>query len=363
MRKRSITPTSFAFLDIMFCGFGAVVLLVMILNGDVLRKREQHSVDMRAELKRMVALESLARENLDNLTSEVQQVQLREGEVQRQSSALADKLRETTARTQAAEARTRTSQSAAARLQAQESVLRNSIGLIREKRAAEWQGGKRPVGFSGDGQRQYLTGLKLGGERTLILFDASASMLDETVVNVIRRKLLPPEVRRAAPKWQRAVRTLHWLIANLRPGKKFQVYGFNSDAYPLLPGSAGKWQATDDQAALTATINAARQITPIGGTSLYQAFEVARKMTPQPDSIIILTDGLPTQGRNKAKQKLVSAEERREMFTEAIRRIPTGLAVNTLLFPMEGDPEAAGSFWQLAVMSKGSFITPSRDWP
>ena len=43
MAKRTVTPISLAFLDIMFCGFGAVVLLVMILNGDVLRKREQHS--------------------------------------------------------------------------------------------------------------------------------------------------------------------------------------------------------------------------------------------------------------------------------------------------------------------------------
>ena len=31
--------------------------------------------------------------------------------------------------------------------------------------------------FKGEGDRQYLTGLKLGGERTLILVDRSASML------------------------------------------------------------------------------------------------------------------------------------------------------------------------------------------
>ena len=32
--------------------------------------------------------------------------------------------------------------------------------------------------FTGDGDRQYLTGLKVGGERILILVDSSASMLD-----------------------------------------------------------------------------------------------------------------------------------------------------------------------------------------
>ena len=39
-KKRKVTPFNLAFLDIMFCGFGAVVLLVIILNGEVLQKRE-----------------------------------------------------------------------------------------------------------------------------------------------------------------------------------------------------------------------------------------------------------------------------------------------------------------------------------
>ena len=60
---------------------------------------------------------------------------------------------------------------------------------------------KQLIGFDGEKKRQYLTGLKLGGQRTLILIDASASMLDETVVNVVRRKLMNDAARRRAPKW------------------------------------------------------------------------------------------------------------------------------------------------------------------
>ena len=48
--------------------------------------------------------------------------------------------------------------------------------------------GNRLREFKGEGDRQYLTGLKLGGQRTLILVDRSASMLDETIVNIIRRR-------------------------------------------------------------------------------------------------------------------------------------------------------------------------------
>jgi hypothetical protein len=43
--------------------------------------------------------------------------------------------------------------------------------------------------------------------------------------------------------------------------------------------------------------------------------------------------------------------------------LPIGIPVNTILFPMEGDPEAAAMFWQFAMTTKGSFLTPSRDWP
>jgi len=30
---------------------------------------------------------------------------------------------------------------------------------------------------------------------------------------------------------------------------------------------------------------------------------------------------------------------------------------------MEGDPLAASAYWQLALASRGSLISPSRDWP
>src|SRR3546814_17655232 len=78
---------------------------------------------------------------------------------------------------------------------------------------------------------------------------------------------------------------------------------------------------------------------------------------------ILLTDGLPTLGGGQEEGRLVSADERLSYFKDSLRHIPKGIPVNTLLFPMEGDPEAAGAFWELAVLTQGSFITPARDWP
>jgi hypothetical protein len=34
-----------------------------------------------------------------------------------------------------------------------------------------------------------------------------------------------------------------------------------------------------------------------------------------------------------------------------------------LLLPMEGDPRAAGAYWNLARVRGGTFLAPSKDWP
>ena len=64
MRKRLGTPFSLSFLDIIFCGFGAVVLLVMILHGQVLQKREEKKEDLQGELDRVTALYDFARAHI-----------------------------------------------------------------------------------------------------------------------------------------------------------------------------------------------------------------------------------------------------------------------------------------------------------
>jgi hypothetical protein len=362
--RRSSDAGLISFLDVMCCGFGAVILLVVILNANVVQKRAQQSEDLRGELQRVTALEEFARNELAQTSIEVVDIERQQSVVSVEAEQFERRIRDTTKRAQDAQSRAQELQGSIVSLQAQSAAMEQAVALLREKTTQKWDGGKRPVGFSGDGQRQYLTGLKLGGERTLILLDASASMLDETVVNVVRWKLMDPAARRNAPKWQRTVRTLHWLVANLRPGKQFQIYRFNTDAAALVAGTDGRWLSTDDAAQLSAALVAAREFAPTGGTSLHRAFAIIERLSPRPDSVIILTDGLPTQGRAAPERdRLISADERLELFIDATRGLPRGVPINTLLLPMEGDPAAAGAFWQLAISSQGSFITPAPDWP
>jgi hypothetical protein len=86
-------------------------------------------------------------------------------------------------------------------------------------------------------------------------------------------------------------------------------------------------------------------------------------MSPAPDNLFLLTDGLPTMGKDKPWGSRVSADKRLSLFRDAVKRLPAGLPVNTILFPMEGDPMAASEFWRLAVDTRGSFMCPAKDWP
>jgi hypothetical protein len=221
--------------------------------------------------------------------------------------------------------------------------------------------GDKVRAFVGDGDRQYLTGLKVGGKRILFLVDGSASMLADTIVNAVRRRYLPAADRVRADKWRKAVRAVDWLTTQVPRDAQFQIYVFNTKARPILPGTDGAWLSSRDK--LEQAVVNLRGTAPEGGTSLEAAFAAAAALSPPPDNILLLTDGLPTQGIAPVSGRTVSGKERLRLFDRALRALPRGVPVNILLYPMEGDPMAAPAFWKLAIASQGSFLTPSKDWP
>jgi hypothetical protein len=243
--------------------------------------------------------------------------------------------------------------------------LRLQVEKLEDETAQmeEVEFGDRVREFVGDGNRQYLTGLKLGGERVLILVDGSASMLADTVVNAVRRRNMDDEQKKQSPKWQWTLRTVEWLVAQLPASSRFQIYIFNISAEPALIDSKGEWLDAADSLVMEEAIAGLRQYSPGSGTSLTNGFGAIADFEDRPDNVFLLTDGLPTQGKNPPKKYMVSGGQRRSYFLAAMKEFPRGVPLNTILFPMEGDPEAAALFWQTALDTDGAFIAPSRDWP
>jgi hypothetical protein len=362
-RRRTLNPFGMSFLDVMFCGFGAVVLLVMIVNVNAITKREELYEDLRGEVDRREREVRTGKKYLVELRTVIDQIDENRKTVRRTSQEARANIgksrteidlvqEETVART----SRIEDLQSDLKNLDSQAKGLQAQLDEQEEK-------GKQVRQFIGAGDRQYLTGLKMGGKRVLILVDVSASMLDETIVNVIRRRNLSDAQKRVSPKWRQTIRTVEWLVSQLPPDAKFQLITFNVLAQPVLGKAGPDWIDAADSVSMDKTIDALREVIPGKGTSLYRAFMAMRDLEPRPDNIYLLTDGLPTQGKSKPFGNTVTGKQRMRYFDQAMDKLPKGIPVNTILFPIEGDPFAASAFWKLTIRSAGSLISPSSDWP
>jgi hypothetical protein len=362
-RRRTVNPFGMSFLDVMFCGFGSVVLLVMIVNANAITKREELHEDLRGEVDRLEREVLTGKKYLVELRVAIDELDESRKTVRRNSREVRTDIGRSRAELDVVQEETIARTSHINNLQSDLITLDAEAKGLQAQLDEEAEKGKQVRKFLGAGDRQYLTGLKMGGSRILILVDASASMLDETIVNIVRQRNLSDAKKRASRKWRHAIETVEWLVSQLPADARFQLITFNVLARPVMGSAGPDWIETSDSEMVDKTIEALRQVVPGKGTSLYRAFMAVHDLEPRPDNIFLLTDGLPTQADSKPFGNTVSGKQRMSYFDKAVKKLPKGIPVNTVLFPMEGDPFAAAAFWRLTMASKGSMISPSKDWP
>jgi len=155
-----------------------------------------------------------------------------------------------------------------------------------------------------------------------------------------------------------------WLAAQMPLESQFQIYAFNTKAWALTQGSDGKWLKSNDPNAMSDALSSLRKTIPAGGTSLENAFIAMNALNPRPDNVIMVTDGLPTQGPTPpVLRKTIDGDDRVKLFERAFAKYPRDVPFNVILMPMEGDPMAPSAFWLAARSTGGSFMSPSKDWP
>ena len=352
-----------SFLDCMSCGFGAVILFFMIINSQVVHESDTPPERAQAETVKLEfeILEQrknlvLARNTMDRLEDE----QARAKDRIAQIIALIEKLKEELVKHDSVTlAKIERVEKLQSDIEALEEEKKRLLAMEQEREGE----GNRIRTFVGDGDRQYLTGLKVGGDRILILVDSSASMLDRKIVNIIRRRNLPDANKLRSLKWRQAVASVDWLSAQFDAGSMFQIYTFNKEATPVLKGSDNVWLEVGDGNQLDEAIRLLRRTVPQEGTNMKAAYDVIAGMNPPPDNVLLLVDGLPTMDSPEAARGMVTGRERLRYHYAAIDSIPSGVPVNILLYPMEGDYEASIAYWLLAYQTGGSFMSISKDWP
>jgi hypothetical protein len=356
MGRRPVNAFALSFLDCICCGFGAVILVFMIISAKIQESSDEKLDGLEANRIRLESLAMASEGVLARLRAELVEIAGARESAREQKHRLSDEIIATIGEKAVY-------QSAQAEMEAQKKRIADLERIKASAADVPDESGSQIRTLTAEGDRQYLTGLRMGGKHILILVDTSASMLASTIVNVVRLRYLPDEEKLRAKKWKQVVGTVDWLTANIPGDSQFQMYTFDTAATPVLSEKGPGWIDVGDGSVLDEAVGRLRNTVPDNGTSLHAAFAVAATMNPRPDNIYLLVDGLPTHGASPHTKKMVSGKKRLKFFNRAIRNLPRGVPVNVILFAMEGDAYAPDSYWKLARNTEGAFISPALDWP
>ncbi|MEO0369715.1 MAG: hypothetical protein AAF197_13190, partial [Pseudomonadota bacterium] len=216
MRRRSADGFNLAFLDVMACGLGAVILIFMLV------KFHAQTAIPSEEIERL-------RSELEQLTSQQQALN---NEVNNASAESAQKSSEVALTKDQIEALIKQAQDN------QKSIDDKLYALANLETAAAAAAPKQvddPLALQGAGEENYLLGLKVEGQHIGILVDYSASMTEEYLADIISRKVDSDAQKQSAAKWQRTLRTARWLLARVPKQSNVAVVAFNKEAQSLGP--------------------------------------------------------------------------------------------------------------------------------
>ena len=348
-KRREVEVFSLSFMDCICCGFGAVLLIFILTTGQKVdfsqknledlqsrvRQLEQQISNEESELKRMAVASPLTEQELASLLDH-------NAADKEKTTLVADQLQ---------------------LLLPQMGALQDQLARLLEDKKNLPKEEEQPVPIPNETRHQYLTGVKLEGDYVLFLVRVSGSMLGESLDDAIARLSDPDFKKREAPKWQRVIKSVQWLVATLAPETRFQILLFNEETVPLLPSRTDEWIIRSDRQGVQEALTRLYQIVPQGSANLERAFSTVRYMSRLPDSIVLLTDGLPTTSDSAPNPGDADDEARIRYFRYAQRQLPPRIPVSTILFPMTGDPGAPGLYWEMAGATRGALVSPSVNWP
>lgn len=349
-KRRDTEVFSISFLDCICCGFGAV-LLVFLITVSTKSSVDKSIVDeVRERVQKAESELKLTREDLDRTAQMLAAAQLELQDINTRN--VQDQLKLSERRRELLLVLQQTS----AMKEALDRLLAEKKELPTEEVA--------PIPIPEIDRRQYLTGVNLHGEFVVFVVRTSGSMLGETIDDAASRLEEPDDRKRAAPKWRRTIYALQWLLASLDPETRFQILLFAEETTPILPTRGDEWFSTKDRAVVGEILKRLNEIVPSGGANLERAFTTVRFLPRLPDSIVLLTDGLPTRSDSLLVEGDVGEEQRIRFFEIATKQLPPRIPVSTILFPLlTGDPAAPGLYWELANATRGALVSPSRSWP
>lgn len=360
-----------SFLDVLCCGLGSAVLLLLIVKHGptdaVADDRAQLAAQTRSVQERIAAAERWR----DGLRQQLL--------ASRQALAAGSASLDAAAHRQRAGAARQAE--LLAQLQAERDRLQASGDALRALQAeAAEEREETPPSHAGQ-----LTGLAIEDDRVAIFLDASASMLHRSPVEIIRLRASRSSLQRNAEKWRTAKQAALWAFAQLPEQSRFQFFTYakglrDLQGKPTAAADGISWRTKGAKGADLRTLQATlAPMTPVGATDLKQIFAAAAKLAPKPKQMLILTDGFPTLpgstrlGRlrdcktpKSGAPAILSPSCRLSVFLDAVavaKKLLAGVRMDVILLPLEGDANAVQGYWLLSALSGGRLLAPARGWP
>jgi hypothetical protein len=339
IKRRALVSSSLAFIDVMACGLGAVLMLFILVDFDeVVTVKAPQDVDNtdNTDYYRIQGENNSLELEIDSIQQEITNIK------ERLSERIVD----------------------AAKAKAELSVYTRAVATIPETKLEESQ----PAPKNGD-----LIGLKIEGAKILILLDSSASMSDELLIRVLTGVADSSRKRlNNGAKWQQAKKIVKWIIDNAPQTSGFKILTY-SDTPNLLNNSWSNKQTLSTN--LPVLLSAVK---PFGPTNLESALDYVNDNIGDYSSIYVITDGLPTKASGSSRLlnigscgvnirmtvSQVSGTCREAIFQKATRTLKGDKKkIDVLLLPFEGDPRAAPLYYKWAKENNGMLFTPNRSWP
>jgi hypothetical protein len=199
MRRRNVQVFSLSFLDVICCGFGAVILFYTIISAQSGIERTRKAEDLAAQVALLEEQVVSGAKNLVLLRNTLQRTDSETVSAASRATRLIEELQQRREESSIYDASTLAKRERIERLKADVRALEESTRRLEASAKTATPRAERAGAARATASRRYITGLTLRGRRVLVLFDRSASMMDADLVQIIRLRNSGEAARRAAP--------------------------------------------------------------------------------------------------------------------------------------------------------------------
>jgi hypothetical protein len=333
-KHREVQSSALSFMDCICCGFGAVLLLfILTAKAQITESQEEATQSIEAA---------------DTLQAAIRETEAKQKALEKEIEAL--------------DPQPDTNATSVAQLAAEQERLAKAIEEQAEALAAletEAEPSEQPAALDRpSADNSYLSGLRLRAPRAVILLESSGSMLAEDAKSAVA--IIQQGTSATSEKWLRAKAAVRAVLAAIPKGTQVAIFSMAESTKHLSGSAQNPYIDPYDNNALLTLLERLDKLEAGGGANLSTALQTVGQLKQRASSLLLIGDGLPSAPAPRSGG--LSEADRVQLFNRAMASRPN-YPFNAILFPFEGDPSAAGLFWQLSGRTNGITLIPDNDWP